>query len=112
MLHMIFDTGRLVQNLGFESESGMISSKYHTDLNVIISPRPPQNMKERMTRTLNRNHNTEQIMNFMVIRKIDPTSQHRLLQIVVQVICLAQKQYHIQGVIKPSGGARNSEEDH
>jgi hypothetical protein len=48
-------------------------------------------MKEAMTSTLNTNNDTEQSMDLVIITEIDEASQNSLLQVVVQVITLAEK---------------------
>ena len=51
-------------------------------------------------------------MHMVVIRKVDPTLERRLLQKVIEIIRLAQKHYHVEWIIEPCRATSNGKEDH
>jgi hypothetical protein len=69
-------------------------------------------MKATVTQAFNAYDNTKDTMDLVVVRKVDPATKDCLLQKVVQVVALAQKETHVQRIVEPSGASRDGKEDH
>jgi putative lipoic acid-binding regulatory protein len=59
-------------------------------------------MKATVTQAFNAYDNSKYSVNFVVIGKVHPATQHSLLQKVIQVVAFAQKETHVQRIVKPS----------